>query len=194
MKSQDEIERIARLVDNMLQDAAGDMAYSEMNFGMNPKWENRIAEMHVDNVQDIQGALADDMYDDPDLLSDMSGDRIFDEANGSYVEMIRIAMAIREFVHPPFRKAMSAHIQRWREFAAKQVANMPPDEIQFLHRLNFMDEYSKLIFGATYSQACEGEFCLHCSKKMTGNRMLQEFLKTGICGPCLIKLHVKGGE
>jgi len=66
-------------VGSWLADAVGDMAYEAVD--CDDSWSNfpkRIKRLKKEGVRDIPGALADELYNDPDTVSDLCGDRICD--------------------------------------------------------------------------------------------------------------------
>ena len=74
------IEKAAQSVRSWIEDAVGDMAnYTDIHM-MDKKWRKKIAQAKRDGVVDLQGWLADEYYNDVDMLTDLCGDRIHDEA------------------------------------------------------------------------------------------------------------------
>lgn len=120
--NQQEVNNAAHEIDSWLQDAVGDLAYGysgwddiESNFGDKPKWKRRIKQAKAWPVKDINGWLADELYNDWETLSDLIGDRIFDEGKGSEENMIRIAEEMIELgAHHDLARACRHHIKAWK--------------------------------------------------------------------------------
>uniref|UniRef100_A0A6H1ZZV5 Uncharacterized protein n=1 Tax=viral metagenome TaxID=1070528 RepID=A0A6H1ZZV5_9ZZZZ len=68
----------AEKIRSWLKGACQDMAYNQVNNGA---WEEadkrRIAKMKKESVIDIAGALADQLFNDTQLLQDLIGDKIY---------------------------------------------------------------------------------------------------------------------
>ena len=95
------IENAAWEVSSWIQDAVSDIAY-------NPDCDES----------------ADDLYNDPDTLSDLTGDRIHDSAEGKdlkerYKNMILIAEAMKDGGHGALTIALNEHIKSWKAFLKK---------------------------------------------------------------------------
>lgn len=71
-------EKIARKLQGWLQEAMGDMAEAVAGSG-DKKWDAKIRKAKKAGVSDVQGWLADELYNDPDTLQDMLGDKLCDE-------------------------------------------------------------------------------------------------------------------
>lgn len=72
---------IARELKGFLADAVGDMANDMLSPAgglVDDKWKVRIKEAKRDKVRDLTGWLADALYNDPEVLSDLLGDRLYD--------------------------------------------------------------------------------------------------------------------
>lgn len=114
MLTEDEVIDKAREIRQHIEDAVSDVAYEGVEF-LGEKWRDKIISMERDGVVDIRGALADNMYNDADTLSSLSGDRIHDAANGDWADMVRIAVEIRDDGHEPLQKVMDKFIARYRK-------------------------------------------------------------------------------
>jgi len=97
----DQIRDIASDIQSWLQDAVGDIAEGQTMLG------KEIA--------------ADDAYENEDILSDLSGDRIFDSCKMNYVDMIAVATEIRDsrYSHKPLKNVMDRFIVGWEESLRK---------------------------------------------------------------------------
>jgi len=121
---------LADEVDSHLQNASGDLAYEYSRDDALPfadgQWQDKIKKAKKDGVVDVGGWLADEMYDDVDFLSDMSGDKIHDFAR-DYKLLTLIEILIASFVkedrasHDSLIKAMDGHINRWKEYVNKHL-------------------------------------------------------------------------
>lgn len=107
---QSKIEDIAHDIVSWLQSAIGDMAYSQS------EWEG------TDYGEAER--QADEMYDDPDALSDLCGDKIFDSANTlgygkdygqQKVAMWMIGEEIKKIGHEALIIAISNLQERWEQ-------------------------------------------------------------------------------
>lgn len=56
---------------------------------------------------------ADEAYEDPDIMGDLYGDRIYDAANGNWIDMIKIAEQIMEYKHGASCKALAVKVTQW---------------------------------------------------------------------------------
>ena len=92
----DQIRDEASEIQSWLQDAVGDIAEGQTMLGI------EIA--------------ADDAYENEDILSDLTGDRIFDNCKMNYVDMIAVATEIRDsrYSHQPLKNVMQKHIKNWK--------------------------------------------------------------------------------
>lgn len=73
-----QIEEEASDIVSWLQDAVGDMAYYADMHMMDKKWREKVAQAKRDGVTDLKGWLADEYYNDKDILADLCGDKIHD--------------------------------------------------------------------------------------------------------------------
>jgi hypothetical protein len=62
---------------------------------------------------------ADDVYEDPDIMGDLYGDKIYDAANGNWVDMILIAKKIMDYKHGASCKALAVKVKQWEEHVEK---------------------------------------------------------------------------
>ena len=119
---QEKAHEIALDLNSWLQNAVGDVAFGcdtwadvESMFGDSRGWKSKIKVAKKWPVTDIQGWLADELYDDPGTCHDLLGDRIHDEGRGDYEDMIMIAEAIIELgVHDGLQKACEDMIKDWK--------------------------------------------------------------------------------
>jgi len=114
----EEIEKKAREVYQWIQDAVGDIAYDEWKIykeNSSLPYDDsgkRIKKLLKEGVTDIPGRLADDYYNDAELLGDIVGDRIYDKARGNTEDIVKIAEALKEKSHPALREACDKVIKR----------------------------------------------------------------------------------
>lgn len=123
-------------IKNWLGDAVGDMAYDYKHGGFDENWEAKIKRAERDGVQDMQGWLADEYYNDVDSIRDICGDRIHDAATqiisldyGSDLDhnkiFIEICEEIKEYGHTALKEAMTQLIDskmKWmKEYGAKNA-------------------------------------------------------------------------
>jgi len=95
MATRNTYESIASQLDNWLQTAVFDMAGGDE-------------------------AAAEDMYNDPDALSDIMGDRIHDEGHGDYRKMIAIAEHLMSGAHLALARTCAGFIKRWSKLEDDQ--------------------------------------------------------------------------
>lgn len=183
-----EIVRIARDVHSWLQNAVGDAAdaiYSTRGFVGADKWDDEVERMKKDGVGDVHGALADNMFEDEDTMQDLAFDRIHDEAKSLDSNIVLIAIELRKLGHKPLRKAMNKLIADTRDHAGKTHPAHP-----IFHMLTAVDNYTKAIWGHTFTRALETECCISCGVKF-GNPP-PEFFIHALCSNCIPKK--KGGK
>jgi hypothetical protein len=77
---------IASKIINWCADVASDAAYSMADGFMDDKWKRKINQAKKRGVRDIQGWLADEIYNDKDIMHDLIGDRVWDEC-GKDIEL-----------------------------------------------------------------------------------------------------------
>ncbi|RJQ26711.1 hypothetical protein C4577_02885 [Candidatus Parcubacteria bacterium] len=77
-------EAIADEIQGFLQDAVGDMASGMISFPdmMDDKIKKKFNRAKKEGVRDLQGWLADTIWDDPNSVEDLIGDKICDLTNG----------------------------------------------------------------------------------------------------------------
>ena len=107
--TKEEIETVAYEIESWLQDAAGDMAYGAMDgyFSYEDPWEAKIKKAKESGVIDVEGWLADEIYDDVDTICDLCGDRIYDECKNNHENYIAIAEEIKIGGHTSLVIAMN---------------------------------------------------------------------------------------
>jgi hypothetical protein len=112
--TQDQIDSAASELSNWLQSAVADVAAGQcmMETG---NWDE------VDCYAQSECA-ADDLYEDPDTLRDLLGDRIYDTGKGHWPTMILIAMKIKDRSHTALTKACDFMINDWTAHAKIVVA------------------------------------------------------------------------
>lgn len=74
-------EQIARELLYFAQEAVGDMAsdmLSDSSGFLDDKWSKKIQKAKKKGVRDILGWLADELYNDPDTLEDLLGNKLFE--------------------------------------------------------------------------------------------------------------------
>ena len=108
---------------NWIQDAVGDIAHDAMLYP-EPDVKKKIAKAKRSGVSDLEGWYADELYNDSDTLSDLTGDRLYDAAEGKtlkerYRNMILIAETMKERSHKALEKALNEHIKNWKAFVKK---------------------------------------------------------------------------
>lgn len=126
---QNEVERIATEVRSWIEDAAGDTAGTSfsnlmLNLAHDEAARAKVLAAKEDGVVDVCGWYADELFNDPDWLSDITGDRIFDECHGNYDDMIAVSRQMRDGAHEALRKAMDSHIEEWERRSAIIVVCM----------------------------------------------------------------------
>jgi len=136
----DQIRDIASDIQSWLQDAVGDMAEGQTMLG------KEIA--------------ADDAYENEDILSDLSGDRIFDSCKMNYVDMIAVATEIRDsrYSHQPLKNVMDRFIVRWEESlrkAAERDAKRAQREAEVKFRKTLEEEYGTVYNTTELQEAFE---------------------------------------
>jgi hypothetical protein len=89
-------------------DAVGDIAYecAGGNSGFNDEaMDKKIKRLKSRGVQDVTGALADDLYNEVDTLMDLMGDRICDLAGKDDKMFNAICDEIARLGHPAMKTA-----------------------------------------------------------------------------------------
>jgi len=101
--------QIARSVMGHVQDAVGEMAsdmLSPQSGFLDDKWSKQIKKARKNGVEDIQGWLADELYNDPDTLSDLMGDQIYDLVRGDEAEYKKVLDELDKNPFPGLKKAI----------------------------------------------------------------------------------------
>lgn len=190
MKQEDVFAKADQLT-SWLQDAAGDAAHGIMSFP-DEDWEDRINRAKDMGIIDVQGWLADEIYDDVDSVQDMLGDRIADESNGNEWDFIQIAFRIRETSHKAVRTAMNNLIKNHRERVRQaEVKRHIPQPIGFV-LMDSLDRLCKTRFGITRQEAIDKEICVDCKSSVSGKlpRSRDYWNNGNLCSNC----QPKGGE
>lgn len=97
-------EKIRSHVETAVGEIASDMLSPDSGF-LDEDWEKRIKKAKRGGVRDIQGWLGDTLYNDPDTLSDLMGDRICDFTNGNEDDYNRVLDALSDGAFPAMKKA-----------------------------------------------------------------------------------------
>ena len=116
---QEAIESAASEISSWIQDAVSDIAYGEAEFP-DEDTKKKFAKAKKKGVTDLPGWYADELYNDVDTLSDLTGDRIFDAAKGKttkikFKNMVLIAKAMKEGGHKALTAALEKHISDWEK-------------------------------------------------------------------------------
>lgn len=120
---QEAITNEAREISSWIGEAVSEIAYGAVKYP-DPDNQKTFKKAKKSGVTDMAGWYADELYNDVDTLQDLTGDRIYDAAQGKtlkerYENMILIAEAINDGSHPALVKALTSHIERWKQFAKK---------------------------------------------------------------------------
>jgi len=101
-------------IHSWLQDAVGEMAHDieidDLEFSYGKKWSNK-AKRYKKTCGDWKGALADDFYNDKDVLSDLVGDKLYD-AGKTESERIAVAKELMDISHTALINACEGFIER----------------------------------------------------------------------------------
>lgn len=112
------IKNAAHEVSSWIEDAISDIACGDVQFP-DADTLTKFKEAKKNGVSDITGWYADELYNDVDTLRDLTGDRIYDAAEGNGKEkwenMIRIAEAMQDDGHEALTIALSKHLEQWRK-------------------------------------------------------------------------------
>jgi len=103
----------ARMISDWVGEAVSDVAYSVDED--DEYWGKKIKKAKANGVRDIKGWLADELYNDEDTLSDLLGDKVYDEARGDKEIMIKILEEIKRSSHLALAKVCEKSIKRWRK-------------------------------------------------------------------------------
>jgi hypothetical protein len=104
-------QKVAREVLQFAQDAVGDIASDMLSMSsgfLDDEWKRRIAAARQSGVPDLTGWLADELYNDPDTMSDLLGDRIYDATGGDEAKFALVLDALAEGrrAHPALAQAV----------------------------------------------------------------------------------------
>jgi len=112
---QNAIDEAAREIKSWLENAVGDMAFDmsadDVYMCYGAKYRTKIKAARRRGTVDLTDFLADEFYNDPDIISDMIGDRIYESAKNDE-DRCKIARSISEFAHPALVKACKEFIER----------------------------------------------------------------------------------
>lgn len=113
--NQSEITQAAREIGAWLEDAVGDCAFeaseSDIVFSYGDKYAKKIKDARRNGVVDLTGWLADELYNDPNVVSDIVGDRLFDSARTDE-DRCAVARVLRNGAHSALRIACDRFIER----------------------------------------------------------------------------------
>lgn len=73
---------------NHVQDAVGEIAHDMLSPGsgfLDAKWKKWVQKAKKAGCRDLRGSLADALYNDPDTLTDLMGDRLCEASDGDPV-------------------------------------------------------------------------------------------------------------
>jgi len=110
---------IAMEIENSVGDAASDVAYEMTQMDgyaayLSYDQQKAIKEAKEEGVQDIGGWFADWLFNDPDFLEGLIGDRVHDKAKGNAYDMIKIVEAMKENAPSGLLTACDNLIKYWR--------------------------------------------------------------------------------
>jgi len=120
---QEAIESKASEINSWIGDAVSDIAYSPAEF-QDEETKKKFKKAKRKGVTDLHGWYADELYNDVDTLRDLTGDRIYDAAEGKdtkekWENMILIAEAMDDASHKALSIALKRHIHNWKGFLKK---------------------------------------------------------------------------
>jgi hypothetical protein len=101
-------EKIAREVRSHLETAVGEVASDMLSPGsgfLDDKWKKRINKAKKNGCRDIMGWLADELFNDPDTISDFMGDRIYEATNGNDADYNKVLDVLSTNAFPGMKKA-----------------------------------------------------------------------------------------
>lgn len=112
----------ARAVIAFVEDTCSEFGYEAYNaykeFGTSltsPETDREIRVMEEHNVNDIGGALADNMYNHAGFCEDMLGDRIYGDCEGKDKDIIRLAEEVKkQSTNQAMKQACNNIIRRWK--------------------------------------------------------------------------------
>ena len=111
---QSEIAQAAREIGDWLQDAVGDCTFEasedDIIYSYGDKYAKKIRDARRNGVVDLTGWLADEFYSDPDIVSDLVGDRLFDSASTDE-DRCAVARVLRNGAHEALRIACDRFIE-----------------------------------------------------------------------------------
>lgn len=117
----DEASTLKRAVDNVegfIQDACGDIASDMMQMGsgfLDPQWKRKLDKAKKAGCMDLQGWLADELYNDPQTLEDLIADRLHDEVKGNEEHFQKCLVMMLKGAHPGLKKAIKSIQKRHAE-------------------------------------------------------------------------------
>jgi len=101
-------QQIARDIRGRLEVACGEIAYEAVQCPFDEKTEKKIAKAKKDGVRDVAGWLADEYFNDPDFLSDMIGDWVYDAVKGDKALENQVYDELSKNAHSGMKKAIES--------------------------------------------------------------------------------------
>jgi hypothetical protein len=105
VRRQETAKEIAHRLKCYLDDACGDMAHDSMDITFDEKTTRKIAKARRNGVQDVEGWLADEFYNDVGFITDLIGDRLYDESNKDIGLRNEILDELERHGHTAMKKA-----------------------------------------------------------------------------------------
>lgn len=108
MMTPKQVSEIANEVKFHIQTACGEVAFemTESGSGYDDKWKKRIAKARKNGVMDIRGWLADELYNDPDIISDLVGDKLSDLVSEKQIDYNLVLDELDKNAFDGMRKAI----------------------------------------------------------------------------------------
>ena len=107
-----EIRAKADEISMWLEGAVGDVATAYyQGYSFDPKWEEKVKGAKEDGVIDVEGWLADEVYNDVATIRALIGDRISDAAHPDEEAMVAIATEMKEGAHTALVEALDGFIK-----------------------------------------------------------------------------------
>ena len=117
------LDTIASELRGWLGDACSDIAYGAIRGGfMDKETADKVAKAKANGVTDIPGWYADEIYNDPDTIGDILGDRIHDAAKGDDKMMVAIAKRIHD--NNPDHDALGIAMEKFIERHTKDMEHI----------------------------------------------------------------------
>jgi hypothetical protein len=103
---QEKARELASWVESALNDMAYEQAASFEEGSALPETFERIKKLKAEGVIDLPGRMADDMYNDAELLSDLLGDRLHDFSRDRAEQTVLLNALKKERTHTAWQEAM----------------------------------------------------------------------------------------